>query len=791
MSSEQITAEQALKAVDEIGQEGEPFSAREFATELGCDTDIVVTTLEELVEQGDLRTKRIGSGSQVWWRPADWERSDDAQFHSLVGEVVDYAIFKLDPNGNVSTWNKGAGHIKGYTADEIIGQHFSKFYTEEDKNAGVPEHHLGIASEQGRTEYEGYRVRKDGSQFWANVVITALRDDDGELRGFTKVTRDMTERREAKQRLKEERDLVHQALETVPVGISVVSSDGTFVRANSQVTDRLGIEGSDIDQLSISSWDLYDEDGELIPLEDDPFTRVLETGEPVVDFQCQVTLEDGSRRWLSINVSPIEGTGDEIDRVVCAVDDITQQKERTSQLRRERNQTTRLLETSPVAISVQDPDGKIMLANQRSQELLGLSEDELIDEPENAEEWNVYDANGDPLPSEESPAARVHATGESVYDEEIAIEKPNGKRMWLSVSAGPVYSPDGELERIISAGEDITQLKRREHELERRRSKLEIELSEILGRVSDAFFALDDEWQFTHVNDRAEAILSESADAVLGKRFWDVFIDAGDTVLWEEFHAAMETQEPTTFELNYERLGIWVEMNAYPSETGISVYFHDVTERKERERRLEQFASIVSHDLRNPLSIAQMYLTEAQASGQASDFEEVQRAHDRMGRIIHNLLRMAQNRETAIKPHSVALSDVIDRAWRNVKTFDAALRVDAAMPTVLADEDQLQTVFENLFRNAIDHAGEETTVHVGTLSDGFFVEDDGPGIPPDEWSNVFDYGHTVNSGTGYGLTIVYESIDAHGWEVSATESSTGGARFEIRGVTEGSTVGSD
>ncbi|ODR81028.1 PAS domain-containing sensor histidine kinase [Haladaptatus sp. W1] len=776
----------AREALDRIGDGGEPFSTREFATELGCRPDVAVTNLEEFAERGVVKGKELPSGNRVWWRDGDFERNDDSQFHSLVEEVEEYAIFMLDPEGHIVTWNKGAEKIKGYTADEIIGEHFSKFYTEADTEAGIPEHHREIAVERGRTEYEGYRVRKDGTQFWANVVITALWTDDGELRGFTKVTRDMTERRAAKQRLEEERDLIEQALETVPVGIAVVSSDGTFVRANSRVIDRLGIEESKLDRYTVRSWDLYDEDDESIPPDDRPFARVAETGDPVVDFRCQFHLEGEGRRWLSLNVAPIDD-GDEIDRLVYAIDDVTEQKERTDQLLRERNQTERLLETSPVGIYVQDADGEILLANRRAQELLGQSEEEFQKKSDDADEWRTLDANGEPLADGKSPAERVHSTGETVYDEEIAIEKPDGERLWLSISAGPVYGPDGELERVISTGEDITDLKQREHELERRRSELETELSEILGRVSDAFFALDDDWRFTHVNDRAEDILPESSEVVLERRFWDVLPTATETDMWEEFHTAMDTQEPTNFELNDERLGIWIEMNAYPSETGLSVYFHDITDRKERERRLEQFASIVSHDLRNPLSIAQMYLAEAEMNGRESDFEEVKRAHDRMERIIRNLLRMAQNKGTAIEPSDVSLPSIVERAWKHVKTFDATLSVEGAMPTVLADEDRLRTVFENLFRNAVEHGGEDVAVRVGALSDGFFVEDDGPGIPHDERSEVFDYGHTSGNGTGYGLTIVTECVEDHGWEIDVTESSNGGARFEIRGVTEGST----
>jgi PAS domain S-box-containing protein len=127
-------------------------------------------------------------------------RQTDEIFRLLVESVKDYAIFLLEPNGNVATWNQGAERIKGYKADEIIGRHFSQFYPNEARESRWPERELEIAAQQGRFVDEGLRIRKDGSSFWAYVVITALRDDRGELRGFSKVTRDLTERRALEER---------------------------------------------------------------------------------------------------------------------------------------------------------------------------------------------------------------------------------------------------------------------------------------------------------------------------------------------------------------------------------------------------------------------------------------------------------------------------------------------------------------------------------------------------------------------------------------------------------------
>src|SRR5215470_8572077 len=121
-------------------------------------------------------------------------RSVDERFRALVSSVKDYAILMLDPSGRIETWNLGAERAKGYTADEIIGEHMSRFYTPEDLARGLPETLLAAARRDGRVENEGWRVRKDGTRFWADVVITALTDEQGQLVGYIKVTRDLTER---------------------------------------------------------------------------------------------------------------------------------------------------------------------------------------------------------------------------------------------------------------------------------------------------------------------------------------------------------------------------------------------------------------------------------------------------------------------------------------------------------------------------------------------------------------------------------------------------------------------
>jgi PAS domain S-box-containing protein len=142
----------------------------------------------------------------------------ERRFRLLVQGVTDYAIYMLSPDGHVTNWNAGAARIKGYAEPEIVGEHFSRFYTSEDREAGLPWKALDAARREGRYESEGWRCRKDGSRFWAGAVIDAIHDDDGMLIGFAKITRDLTERREAQMQLEESREQLFQSQKMDAIG---------------------------------------------------------------------------------------------------------------------------------------------------------------------------------------------------------------------------------------------------------------------------------------------------------------------------------------------------------------------------------------------------------------------------------------------------------------------------------------------------------------------------------------------------------------------------------------------
>jgi signal transduction histidine kinase len=204
-------------------------------------------------------------------------------------------------------------------------------------------------------------------------------------------------------------------------------------------------------------------------------------------------------------------------------------------------------------------------------------------------------------------------------------------------------------------------------------------------------------------------------------------------------------------------------------------------ELERQNERLERFASIVSHDLRNPLTVATGRLALAREDHDSDNLEAVDTALNRMDTLIEEILSFARQDQPIDDPVRVSLSTVANQAWTVVDTKEATLRIEDD-PTVEADPDRLQQLFENLFRNAIDHASETVTVRVGPLPDksGFYVADNGPGIPEDERDEIFTYGYsTTDEGTGFGLAIVSEVVEAHGWAIDLTESEEGGARFEI------------
>ncbi|HEY9675752.1 MAG TPA: PAS domain S-box protein, partial [Waterburya sp.] len=300
----------------------------------------------------------------------------EERFRLLVERVKDYAIFMLDPSGRIVSWNSGAERIKGYRADEIIGQSFSRFYPDEEIRRGRPQRLLEIAAAEGQVEDEGWRIRKDGSRFWADIVITALRDEVGSLRGFTKVTRDITDRKRAE----EERDRFFNLSMDM---LSVSGTDAYFKRLNPAFEQVLGYTNEELRRQPFL--DFVHPDDRAATLAE---VEKLAQGHLTLDFENRYRCKDGSYRWLAWKAFPIV----EENLIYAIACDVTERKqaevERLQLLAQEqqaraeaeaaRNQSVNILESITDAFFALDRDWRFTYLNRQAELLLQRKREELL-----------------------------------------------------------------------------------------------------------------------------------------------------------------------------------------------------------------------------------------------------------------------------------------------------------------------------------------------------------------------------------------------------------------------------
>ena len=185
------------------------------------------------------------------------ETLNEQRLRALIEGVKDYSILMLDPEGRVASWTACAERVKGYRAEEIMGKSFACFYTPEDIARGHPQEVLRIAAEVGHFEEDSWRVRKDGSRFWASVMITALRDETGKVSGFSKMTRDITERRRAEEKLRESEEKFRAVLECAPDAVLIVDENGQIVLVNAQGERLFGYPRNELVAVSYTHLDVY------------------------------------------------------------------------------------------------------------------------------------------------------------------------------------------------------------------------------------------------------------------------------------------------------------------------------------------------------------------------------------------------------------------------------------------------------------------------------------------------------------------------------------------------------
>lgn len=552
----------------------------------------------------------------------------------------------------------------------------------------------------------------------------------------------------------------------------------------------------------VSAFDFDDEDPlsffERVREYDDSLPFVLFSENGSSEIASEVYADDRADYVLDAPGAEMV-LGDRIDALLDADDGQSATTEesptQSQELARERERLSDLFSNFPeptVAYELDEKSAVFKAVNDAFEDVFGLSEEEIHDESVN--ELIVPDEI-----QVESEEIDDQVDSGDMVDRVVERLAADGRRIF-NLRSIPV-SASGEIDGF-AVYSDITERKRRERELERYET--------IVQTIPMGVMTVNDDWKIDNINQPGAEILGYDIEGLLGAPFAKLYRDGvitGDAIaLAEEIVEELRTgkiQGKKVVEVAIAPAPdvtreLEVHTSLLPTEdgfTGVVLVFHDITDRKENERelrrqneRLEEFASIVSHDLRNPLNVAMGHLEIVQDQHESSSLDHVADALDRMETLIRETLQLAKQGEMVTETTSIQLSDIVDDCWEMIAQDEATLERTGDI-RFEADPSRARQLFENLFRNAVEHGGAEVTIHVGVDDDVIFVADDGPGIPPEERDTVFETGHTTSKdGTGFGLAIVEEIVDAHDWEITVEESWAGGARFEISGFERGSSA---
>ncbi|QCC51970.1 PAS domain-containing protein [Halapricum salinum] len=732
-----------------------------------------------------------------------------------VQDIADIGIWEFIPSSGELAWSDGVRQIHGVDEDyEPPLDDAIEFYHPDDRETITAA--VDRAIEDGEPYDLNLRiVRPDGAvrdvRAWGEYVDDTQRGD-AVLRGvFQDITEREAERREHRELAEEYEALLETSGDAIfLLDVDTAGEDPSFefARLSPGYESQTGITTEEV--RGKTPRDVFgDQEGAELEAN---YTRCVDQGAPI-SYREELDIGDGAQFWET-SLAPVVVDGETV-RIVGIARNVTEQVERERELEATNQRLESLIEATPLTVMEIDTDGTVIRWNDEAETMFGWSQDEVLGE------FNPM------VPDEQQEEFASHRqrvlSGERIRAKEIRRETKDGDELDLLLSVAPVTSPDGETTSILAVLEDITEQKRLEARLrslqDTAQSLSGAESSEEIGAIAvDAAAEILDLditgiWEY---DDRENVLapITETSEArdLFGEspRFtpgdslaWDVF-ESGETQVYDDIQAEGQPHNPNT-EIRSE---ILVPLGEYGlmstgsvstqvfSETDVDLFrilgatVEAALARASREEelhrqneRLDQFASVVAHDLRNPLSVAMGFLEIAEETGKAEHFEKVESAHDRIERLIEDLLTLARGETTIEDAEEIDLESITTEAWGYVDTEEATLTVADGIPTVTGDAGRLTQLFENLFRNAIEHGGADVTVTVGGLDgdDGFYVEDTGSGIPQEKQDDVFKHGVTSSEGgTGFGLSIVADIAKAHGWTVSVTDGSNGGARFEFK-----------
>jgi len=614
-------------------------------------------------------------------------------------------------------------------------------------------------------------------------------------------------------------ELVETAVKNAMDGVAILNADEEYIIVNQAHADLYRYD--DPDAMVGETWRMCYESATVDKFEDEVLPTLAEAG--VWRGEAEGIRADGTTFPQELSLTTLNDGG-----MVCVVRDISNRVEREQELKSTTNLLSTLVESIPAGILAEDNDRRMLFTNQAFCDLFDIeaSPEELVGSDCEAAANRFKDLFVD---SERFIERTNQSVAKQTSIEREEFDLVDGRT--LERRAVPVELDSDEMGYLWVYNDvtERTQYERRLNALHETTRKLMTATSpEAIAThtIDAANDILELPLNGIHLYDDVEGGLvpvawSSETEDVVGKpptftpsdgAAWETF-ESGESRIFDDVTDAEEVYNPNTpirseLHLPLGEHGVFLVGETTPDafdQTDVTLAkllatnvetaldrAADERELRERERelrqqneQLEEFASVLSHDLRNPLNVAQGRTEFLDVDDQEEHLAAIRRAHDRMETLIEDVLTLARQGQTVGETTVIPIQRTLTRAWSHVDTGTAS--IDAAIDLEIeADESRLQQLFENLFRNAIEHGGDNVTVRVDTLADGtgFYVADDGPGIPPDEQETIFDHGYsTTTEGTGFGLAIVQQVVRAHGWSITVTESTDGGARFEIRGMT--------
>ena len=610
-----------------------------------------------------------------------------------------------------------------------------------------------------------------GSDTWYEVTLYA---DEG---GLSIIAREITERKanEADVRLAE---TVFENTQDALFLIDVDEAEGEFrlERVNPIYESHTGLTNDELNGQRLRNVFGNEEGGAIL----ENYRECVARREPL-EYEEVLSVPDDQSTWET-RIAPVVIDG-RVEKIVGATRNITDRKERERRYDAIFNQTYQFT-------GLVDLDGTLLEANDSALEFGGFDRSDVVGNPLWESAWWQLSVDA----QEDLKAAIASAgNGEFVrYDEEV--QGADGT-VTIDFSLRPITDERGDVVMLVAEGRDITDHQRRAQELEQKREFLrQIQRVAAIGGwevdfQTDAIRWTEEVYRIHEMPPEYEPTVEDGID------FYHPRDRAAITDAFERLKTAGESYDlelrivTSTGEVRWVRtLGTpWYDDDG--DLIGARGAFQDITERKERERklqqtndRLEEFTAAVSHDLRNPLTVAQAALELARESGSPEDFDRIEAAHRRMNALITDLLTLARKGQQVEETRPVALAALIESVCETMPGDWNRLAVTLEDYCLEADEARLRQLLENLLTNAVTHGGDDVTIRIGLLEDdeGFYVADDGPGIPPGLREDIFEQGYSTDGdGTGFGLAIVRGIAEAHGWTVTATESADGGARFEV------------